>query len=256
MRIPKRFGAALAAAALATLALAGVASADHPGSYSLFGDAEYVEPGNGSPRAVQIRSDAVPGYGGIDFDIPAGTTFADLTELSTDFMPEDAIDLCLGGSPRFQINVELDLNEDGLDDNIFAYFGPDSGSAACIPAWQNTSDLLETGKLLDTSQVGGTFYDPYDNAVANYGSLIVTGVQVVVDSAWIHLDAEQTFIIDNTSVDGHLYTYERAEPRSADDCKDGGWMELADGDGNAFRNQGQCIKYANGAGGGGGGGVE
>ena len=30
-------------------------------------------------------------------------------------------------------------------------------------------------------------------------------------------------------------------------------MELTDVDGNEFKNQGQCIKYANGAGKGGGG---
>jgi len=42
-------------------------------------------------------------------------------------------------------------------------------------------------------------------------------------------------------------------PATKEDCKDGGWMELTDVDGNEFKNQGQCIKYANGAGKGAGG---
>ena len=38
------------------------------------------------------------------------------------------------------------------------------------------------------------------------------------------------------------------EPEDADDCKDDGWMTLTDDEGDSFKNQGQCIKYAKGAG--------
>jgi hypothetical protein len=210
--------------------------------YTLFGDAEYVSPGDGgSGRAVQIRSDASPGFGGIDYDVPAGTTFANLDILSTDFMPE-LDDLCLGGSPRFQIGIDMDGDGD-RDGNIFVYFGIDSASPPCVPgAWQNTTDLLNTGKLLDTSQLpGGTFYDLYDAALAKYGTRAVTGIQVVVDASWAHPDGEQTFLIDNTNVDGTLYTYD--QPASSDECKDGGWMNLADDEGTAFKNQGDCVSY-------------
>ena len=34
-------------------------------------------------------------------------------------------------------------------------------------------------------------------------------------------------------------------PSSKDDCKDGGWKDLRAADGSSFKNQGQCIKYAN-----------
>lgn len=33
-------------------------------------------------------------------------------------------------------------------------------------------------------------------------------------------------------------------PTDKDDCKDGGWRELAREDGSSFRNQGECIRYA------------
>jgi hypothetical protein len=32
-------------------------------------------------------------------------------------------------------------------------------------------------------------------------------------------------------------------PTSKDDCKEEGWMDLTDTDGNAFKNQGQCVSY-------------
>jgi len=58
----------------------------------------------------------------------------------------------------------------------------------------------------------------------------------------------QGFLIDNLSYASFSFPV----PGSSDDCKDGGWMELADDEGNTFRNQGLCIKYAQGAGDGGG----
>src|SRR5688572_2025996 len=98
VRIPKRLAAALTGALLVTMALTGIAAASHAEDYTLFGDAMIVapgSPGNGSERAVQIRSAATvpPGFGGVDFDIPAGTTFEDFTTLATDYWFE-ADDSC------------------------------------------------------------------------------------------------------------------------------------------------------------------
>ena len=233
---------ALALPAVLFLSTGGALAAS---GYSLFGDAELVSPGNASPKAVQIRSDADPGFGGVRYDIPAGTTFADLGVLSTDFMVESD-DLCVGGSPRFQVRV--DTNGDNVGDaNIFVYYGIDSASTPCVPGtWQNTTDLLEAGKLLDTSQLGGTFYHEYTLAVAAYGSYKVTGVNTVVDSSWAHPDSEQTVLIDNTNVDGTVYTYD--QPQNKDECKKGGWMNLTDQNGDSFKNQGQCVSWTNGRG--------
>ena len=85
--------------------------------YSLFGDAQLVSPGFNSPTAAQIRSDTTipPQYGGVDFDVPAGLTVADLDNLSTDY--QFTAGSCGGGSPRFQVNV-LDPNTNTVK-NIF-----------------------------------------------------------------------------------------------------------------------------------------
>lgn len=180
-------------------------------SYSLFGDAQQIEPGNASPHAIQLRSvaNAATNYGGIDFVIPPGTTFADFTTLSTDFMFE-ADDSCGGGSPRFQINVDSGSGDTG---NIQVSLGPPPGYTLCPPSvWQTSGDLLEGSNQIDTSQLdGGNFYDPYTAALERYGSYTVTGVQVVADGGWFFTDdLEQTVFIDNTNVNGVIYTYTSA----------------------------------------------
>lgn len=231
--------AILAAFSLATGA--GVASAAHAG-YSLFGDAEIVAGGNHG-NAVQLRSDATPGWGGIDFDVAAGTTFADLQTLATDYKFETG-DTCGGGSPRFQVNVMDPVSGD--EGNIHVYIGPPPGYIGCAPnVWTPTGDLLEGANLIDTSQLnGGNFYDPYSAAMVRYGNYIVTGVQLVADAGWMFPNG-QTVFIDNTNIDGTIYTYdEGGHVQSKDDCKDGGWMDLVNDDGDSFKNQGDCVSYS------------
>jgi hypothetical protein len=229
------------AAGIATLGAASFAFALTPQDYSLFGDASYTV-GNASPRAVHLVSDSAPGYGGIDYTIDAGTTFGSLTALSSDYKLE-ADDACVGGSPRFQINV-IDPNTN-TEKNIFAYFGVDSAGAPCVPGvWSNTGDMLEVNRLLDTSQLtGGTFYDPYASALTKYGSWTVTGIQVVTDSGWAATDGEHAVDIDNTLIDTTLFTYEVPTATSKDQCKNGGWQNFNDGSGNGFKNQGDCVSY-------------
>jgi len=224
---------------LLALAFAPSAYALHsPEHYNLIGDANYITPGNASNRAVNIASD--PGFGGINYPVEAGTTFAGLTTLSSDFRVE-ADDTCFGGSPRVQIKVQTPTN--GVK-NIFAYFGTDSAGAPCIPGtWQNSGDFLEVGRLLDTSQVGGTFYDPYANALANYGSYPVVSIQIVADASWGFADSEQAADIDNTLINSTLFTYEIPVPTSKDQCKNGGWKTMADNNGNTFKNQGDCVSF-------------
>ncbi|HKS29867.1 MAG TPA: hypothetical protein VJS44_18735 [Pyrinomonadaceae bacterium] len=203
------------------------------GAYELFGEAQLVSPGNASPTAAQLRSDNDPGYGGIDLGIPTGITFADLEKLSTDFNLTEGD--CGGGSPRFQINV-LIPNTTTVK-NIFVYLGTPPNYNLCTPGWQSSGDLLETGKTVDTSQLGGNFYDPYDSAVAAYGSYEVVGLQLVTDAGWSQVGGVQTSLVDNIMVNNTLFSFE-----SADTCKNGGWQQFYAAPG-PFKNQGQCVSY-------------
>jgi hypothetical protein len=195
---------------------------------------------------VKITSDAAPGFGGISYTVPAGTTFAQLQTLSTDFMPE-ADDGCLAGSPRFQIRVPDTgpADSDPTGDNIFVYLGPNPLTPGCAAGvWNSSGDLLSPGMNVDTSQLGGTFYHEYSLAVAQFGNLPVLGVTLVVDAGYAFpADGEQSVLIDNTNINGTIYGYD--QPSDKDQCKDGGWRNLTRPDGTTFKNQGDCVSYTN-----------
>lgn len=51
---------------------------------------------------------------------------------------------------------------------------------------------------------------------------------------------------DLFNFNGTTYDFELTnEPNDKDDCKKGGWMTHARADGSTFKNQGDCIQYAN-----------
>ena len=213
---------------IGTLLAVSTALAVTGSGYSLFGGATYVSPGNNSNRAVQLVSDTGSSpYSGIDFAVPSGLTFADIQNLSTDYM--FTAGSCGLGSPRFQINVG------GV--NAFVYIGPPPSYTGCAPnAWLNTGNLATPISFVDTSQLpGGTFYDTFATADLKFGSLVVTGIQLVDDNPG------DTVEIDNTMINDTLYTY---EPSSAQDCKNGGYANFPFAPG-PFKNQGQCVAYFN-----------
>ncbi|MDO8529786.1 MAG: hypothetical protein Q7S10_00015 [bacterium] len=229
---------------MALLGITSVAFALHsPTHYSFFGEASYLEPaGNGSTRGVHLTSDSSPGFAGIDYGIESGTTFADISTLSTDYRFESD-DSCAGGSPRFQVELASPDNSD--TGNVFVYLGPPPSYTNCPSGvWLNTGDLLEGANPVDTSQLnGGTFYDPYAAALTKYGSYTVTGIQLVADASWAFVDGEQAFDVDNTLIDATLFTYERPVPTHKDECENDGWRELGRPDGSGFSDKEACRKF-------------
>ena len=102
----------IAAACAVVGMLVTAATAAAQGEFTLFGGATIED---GHVTLVSNVADAtVADFSGIDFDVPAGTTFAELTALSTDFNVTN--DDCLAGSPRFQINIG--------GSNVHVYLGP------------------------------------------------------------------------------------------------------------------------------------
>lgn len=50
--------------------------------------------------------------------------------------------------------------------------------------------------------------------------------------------------VDGINFDGTVYDFELVNaPTSKEDCKKGGYLNLTDADGSAFKNQGQCVSY-------------
>lgn len=184
---------------------------------------------------MQLVSNLTATDGGIDFGVAANLTFSGVQHLSTDYKFEAGS--CGAGSPRFQINVDTGSGEK----NIFVYIGPPPNFTGC-PAnvWTSSGDLVNTGTV-DTSQLpGGSFYDTWAHAQANYGSYPVTGIQLVADARYAFPSTGQTVDIDNTTINSTLYDYEFT---SKDDCKNGGWQTNFIYPPGPFKNQGDCVSY-------------
>jgi len=198
--------------------------------YTLFGDATLVHPGDNSPTAVQLRSVGITSFGGIDFSVPAGLTFSQIQNLSTDY--EFTAGSCGGGSPRFSINF-------GTNISAFVYIGPPPNYTGCPQnVWANSGNLATPASFVDTSQLpGGTFYDTFVAADLKYGSDVVTGIQLVTDGGWAVAGGTQTVLVDNVVIDDATYTFE-----SAQSCKDRGWQQFTSSPG-LFKNQGDCVSY-------------
>ena len=220
-------------ALMCVLALTFAASAfAAAGDYELYGDAQTVRPGKNSPTAVELTSVGTS-FSGINFTTDDDLTFSDLETLKTDYFFTTGS--CAGGSPRFQINVIDPVTN--TTKNIFAYIGDYPNYTNCVQnEWVSSGDLLAAGKFVDTTQIGGTFYDTYENALATFGDYEVTGIQLVVDGGF---SQEQAVNVDNVMINN---TTERFE--SASTCKRGGWHMYTEFPG-PFSNQGQCVSFFN-----------
>jgi hypothetical protein len=201
--------------------------------FALFGSASFVSPGNNSNRGVKLVADANAGvFSGVDFAVPANLTINDLNLLSTDYNFNASS--CGLGSPRFAIHLA------GLSDqqHIFVYIGPPPNYTGCAAGWTNSSNLLTPASLVDDTQLGGTFYDPWLTAQTRYSGKIVDDISIVSDNG-PGPSFSQTVLIDNTNVNGTVYDYEFT---GKDDCKDGGWQNFTFPPG-PFKNQGQCVSF-------------
>ncbi|HKC18647.1 MAG TPA: hypothetical protein VKE27_03355 [Candidatus Dormibacteraeota bacterium] len=189
-----------AATALVLFATPAVASS----GYNLFGHAHPVHPGSGSNTAIELRS-VNRNFGGVNFEVASGLTFADINTLSTDYMFTTGS--CGGGAPRFQINV---IKPDGSSANVFVYIGPPPSYVGCPPdIWLNTNNLMLAANPIDTTQLGGPFYDPAGVAQATYGSYPVTGIQLVTDGGWAQLVGNtQVVQVDDVQINDATFTFE------------------------------------------------
>lgn len=240
-----------------TVALVGLAAtaADAP-DYMLDGGATLTQPGYQSENAVRMVSNADKAGATITFTLDEPLTFAELERLSLDFNVTD--DGCANRSPRFAIG----LNTAAGMRYVFAYLGPTPSYQGClVDLWLQSGDLLESGIAIDTSQLGGTFYDSYENAVARYGGLSVARLLLIVDGGAAFPDGEQTVLVDNVRINDTLFDFEPEADEddededsddapiltdfTKDDCKRGGWRDFTGENGmpGPFRNQGACVSF-------------
>lgn len=199
---------------------------------TLFGSATLVQE-SGTDYAV-----SVPTSGGVEFDDLTGQTINDLSNLTIDLLGA-----CGTGSPRFAVGVQADA--DVTLEYAFFYLGSAPSYNDCNAAtYQTWGNLLDATDNVDTSQLGGTFYDTVANLKATWGGLAIQELFVVSDGY-----TPVTF--DNAVINGTTYTFDQEVEETPpppvftkDDCKDGGWRDFTgNGEPGPFRNQGQCVSF-------------
>lgn len=191
------------ALAICSLLAGTAAAAPAHGQFSLFGNAT-IEGGRRAQQTVELVSDitADEPYAGISFVAKSRgkqtLTLADIDTLSTTYqILEGGFG---GGSLRFSIG--LDEDGDGeADGNVFVYLGEAPNFTEDPNGWVSTGNLIESQDLrFDTGQIGGTFYDSYDNAVQLAGDAEVVYVDLVLDSGWFFEDGVQSVLIGDMQV--------------------------------------------------------
>jgi hypothetical protein len=157
-------------------------------------------------------------FSGIAFTMPAGTTFAQLTQLSTEFNPIAGSPAagattplgCGGGSPRFTLHL-------ASGKNVFVYLGPSPNFNSCaLNTWESSGNLIgnnDTGRY-DTSQVqAGTQVSTYSAALALIGSQQVTSIDLVVDGGWAFTPKDQTVLVRNVQINGQTFVTPTVTPK-------------------------------------------
>jgi hypothetical protein len=160
---------------------------------------------------------------GVDIIAPSveGQPVSNLTELNFDYKTGEH---CGGGAPRFNVVVDGSTYFLGCNGGVqtpnattgwtHVEYGATQFAAAGIPL---------TGTLDDVYII---FDEGFDTPAG--GTIGTPG----------------TVHIDNVSVNNQVV----GSPTSAsskDDCKNGGWQNLLDSNGQAFKNQGQCVSSSN-----------
>ncbi len=158
------------------------------------------------------NASATDDFSSISVPVPAGLTFAQITQLAAEFNVTD--DDCGAGSPRFWIRVG--------DKNVFVYLGPAPTFTGCAQnTWTSTGNLVGTTDAcrVDTSQIApGTQCSTWAAAVALVGSQPVQSVNLVVDASWAgsanpaFADKEQTVLVRNVQLNDKTYLVPKTAP--------------------------------------------
>jgi len=132
------------------------------------------------------------------------------------------------GSPR--ISLPIDTNGDGVTD-FYAFIGAfycNNGAGLVDPMHDTTCTIFYTGNTTG------------DANWATFVALHPTW-RVSNDVPFVIADDAGLWTVDNV----HLGPAESTPTTNKDQCKNGGWKTMTRTDGSTFKNQGDCIQFAN-----------
>jgi len=151
--------------------------------------------------------------------------------------------------PSYQLGVDLNGSAPGGFTNFV--YEPYWNGTVLPGAWQEwdvdagqfwSSSSFTDGACAVVSGAGGPpFYTLAQiKAVCSSAVVVSFGVNVGTYNPNYKVETDGVKFNDTT------YDFEIAnEPTSKEQCKNGGWQSLTRADGSAFKNQGDCIQYAN-----------
>lgn len=179
-----------------------------------------------------------------------GVPVADVNSISYDFLI--AGNGTVTDANQFYLNVYTNLpGSTTFYDCRFDYV-PTIGSTTNFTTASFSASDTPTA-IGDRTAGGDTFVCPATLAGMPTGSTVSNIVLNVGDTSVndIGLAGYLDNVVVNT--DGGVTTYDfelvyKNMPSSKDACKKGGWMTLTDQNGDAFKNQGQCVSWTNGRG--------
>lgn len=139
-------------------------------------------------------------------------TFPDVTNLSADYT--FAMGNCQGGSLRWTVTFDIGNDDNTVpgeedpdpranDRSIFIYYGGYPNFTDCTTGPNNQSGVNMIGLTdlrYDTSQIGGTFYDSYANALTLAGTLPIAGITLALDSGWMQEVRNDELVYKDQSV--------------------------------------------------------
>ncbi len=201
----------------------------------------------GGSGALQLTTDATTAAKA-QFLHAANTALADVNELSY-YTKQNSASFA-GGAPSYQVVVFL-TGTAGFSTLVFEpYQNPLQGPVVTnvwqqwdVDAglfWSTRTVTCPNGTVLGTPGGPATYTLSAIQALCPNAVVIGFGVNIGTFNPGYDVETD-LFNFNGTTYDFELTN----EPENKDECKNGGWQNLTDGDGQPFRNQGQCVSYAN-----------
>jgi hypothetical protein len=150
-------------------------------------------------QSIGSDLDSANDYSYLSFTPSSTLLFKDITNLSAvyNFTQGD----CHGGALRWSIRISS-------TQSVFIYYGAHPNFTDCTTIDGGASSqsglnmIGRTDLRYDTSQVGGTFYDSYANAIALAGDSPVIRVSLVLDGGWA---GDQVLEPSNVTVNSNTF---------------------------------------------------
>ena len=208
-----------------------------------------VDPTSPAPNgALQLTTDATT-TAKAQYLHAANTPLASVTQLS--YYTKQNSAAFPGGDPSYQVVTYLTGGTTGFTTLVFEPYQNPAQGPVVTNAWQKwdvAKGLFWSTRTVTCSNgtVVGTPGGPATYTLAQINTLcpsaVVAGFGVNIGSNNPLYNVET----DLVNFNGTVYDFQLTNvPTSKDQCKDGGYVNYTDNNGKPFKNQGQCVAFAN-----------